>query len=306
MFDHAMQAKTVEAMAKLHSRDVSVTEGSLRAELDFDEREWIRFGKDIIELVEGIPNASSSSFQPSTQVMIMLVGIPGSGKSTFATKLVEATGDIYVRVNQDEMGNRQACEAVARTALKKGYSVIVDRVNFDIKQRNNWVKLASELHVNNIRCLFLDVPLEVAKERIAAREDHPTIPKGTNGHAIIDKFTKWQINPSAGEGFCEIVRASTQAEIDAAFDKFKALIEPEVLEDGWSSGQGRGKGRGPALKKSSQIAEDDDNDGNDLNSSGGKSKLLKPKESKAPDIVAYNPFDMLNDTDDNDNDDNDE
>jgi len=49
------------------------------------------------------------------------------------------------------MGTRQACEQVARTAFKKGFSVIVDRVNFDIKQRNNWVKLASEFYVNNIR-----------------------------------------------------------------------------------------------------------------------------------------------------------
>jgi hypothetical protein len=78
------------------------------------------------------------------------------------------------------------------------------------------------------------------------------------------------------------------------------------LEDGWSSGQGRAKGRGPALKKSAHVAEDDAEEGaaNDLNSSGGKSKQgLKPKETKAPDVVAYNPFDMLNETDSQDDED---
>ena len=80
MFDYSLQAKTIEALAKLHARNVSVTEDAIRSELGFaypssfisilyfylrifSEREWIRFGKDIMELIEGIPNTSSPSFK---------------------------------------------------------------------------------------------------------------------------------------------------------------------------------------------------------------------------------------------------
>lgn len=119
------------------------------------------------------------------------------------------------------------------------------------------------------------------------------------------------------------MRVSTQEEIDAAFEKFKTLIEPEVysaplavpfiflgssfsrfsLEEGWSSGQGRSKGRGPALKKSAQIADDaDDDEVKGLNVSGSRYKSPKPigREGKAPDVIAYNPYDMLEGVDDED------
>lgn len=55
------------------------------------------------------------------------------------------------RQNQDEMGTRQKCEQVARSALKKGQSVIVDRCNFDYRQRHNWIKIAAEFRVTDIR-----------------------------------------------------------------------------------------------------------------------------------------------------------
>lgn len=40
----------------------------------------------------------------------MLVGIPGAGKTTFATRLLEESSNQWVRVNQDEMGTRAVCE----------------------------------------------------------------------------------------------------------------------------------------------------------------------------------------------------
>jgi len=108
-----------------------------------------------------------------------------------------------------------------------------------------------------------------------------------------------------GEGFIEVVRASTEVEIEAAFEKCKALIELPIVEEGWSAGQGRAKGRGPGLKKSAHVTEDEGDMEKTLNSSGGKGKGVKGKEGKLPDVIAYNPFDMLTDNGDVD-DDNDE
>lgn len=48
--------KVLEALSKLHARAVVPSEEALRRELDMGEREWTRFGKDTLELIEGIRN----------------------------------------------------------------------------------------------------------------------------------------------------------------------------------------------------------------------------------------------------------
>lgn len=93
------------------------------------------------------------------QVVLILVGLPGSSKSTFSNALVNHSQSstwstssrhakhteslepertsrkrrLWSRVSQDEAPNRrrQECEAALREALYRGENVIVDRVNFD-------------------------------------------------------------------------------------------------------------------------------------------------------------------------------
>jgi adenylate kinase family enzyme len=50
--------------------------------------------------------------------MLVLVGLPGSGKSTFATKLA-ATKQEWKRVNQDDLGSRPACEHATKHHIAK-------------------------------------------------------------------------------------------------------------------------------------------------------------------------------------------
>jgi predicted ABC-type ATPase len=54
----------------------------------------------------------------SCKRMLVLVGLPGSGKSTFAMKLA-ATKPEWKRVNQDDLGSRRACEHAAKGYIAK-------------------------------------------------------------------------------------------------------------------------------------------------------------------------------------------
>jgi adenylate kinase family enzyme len=72
------------------------------------------------------------------QILLVLVGLPGSGKTTFAEALLRDTMPIggkrrWIRASQDDAPSRrrQECEAVTRNGLREGYNVIVDRVGFD-------------------------------------------------------------------------------------------------------------------------------------------------------------------------------
>lgn len=150
--------------------------------------------------------------QTRAQLVVLLVGVPGSGKSTFAHKLTPAGG--WAWVNQDTLGDRQACEAAVKQALRSGKSVIVDRCNFNKQQRSTWVRLAYEhgeaarrrqggggggggRHAQQpqgegdcsqepddvfqpvVVAVEFRVPFEECKRRALARTDHPTL----NGQA---------------------------------------------------------------------------------------------------------------------------
>lgn len=51
-------------------------------------------------------------------------------QSTFATALQEHVAH-FKRCNQDDLGNRRAVENLARKSLREGFSVCIDRTNFN-------------------------------------------------------------------------------------------------------------------------------------------------------------------------------
>lgn len=93
--------------------------------------QWAKWSRDIMQLVAGMPNPNREVKIMLPQVLIM-VGVPGSGKSTIANQLVEMG---WERVNQDELGTRRVCETRMESALQRGKSIVIDRCNFDISQR---------------------------------------------------------------------------------------------------------------------------------------------------------------------------
>lgn len=64
-----------------------------------------------------------------------MVGAQGSGKSKFANDLVEHAAVPWVRINQDTLrhgrrGTRVDCVEKMLNMLKKGYCVVLDRMNY--------------------------------------------------------------------------------------------------------------------------------------------------------------------------------
>lgn len=84
------------------------------------------------------------------RVALVLVGISGSGKSTFAAELARRSARPWRRVNQDTIdgggrGTREQCLQAARAALQAGQDVIVDRTNVSREQRAGFIDAARSL-----------------------------------------------------------------------------------------------------------------------------------------------------------------
>eukprot|EP00980_Cylindrotheca_fusiformis_P008186 scaffold1734_cov196-Cylindrotheca_fusiformis.AAC.8 len=140
------------------------------------------------------PTPTTTNFKP---FMIILVGIPGSGKSTFARLLTKAMPYKFERVNQDELKTRQECVKMATQALEQRKCVIVDRCNFDMRQRQTWYDLAKSFGVS-IHCVILNFPVELCIKRCQFRGQHETI-KAEEAAKVVNRVKKEMKLPNRKE-----------------------------------------------------------------------------------------------------------
>ncbi len=122
--------------------------------------------------------------------LIVLVGPPGSGKTTWARR----NGHGAVHVSQDDLIDaitpagfdhvyrpvyREAEDAIARAALRAGHTVIVDRTNRTRAHRERWLRIAREAH-----CAAVAVVMPTSPELCRARNAARTGPRRLSGERM--------------------------------------------------------------------------------------------------------------------------
>ena len=106
----------------------------------------------------------------------ILVGPPGSGKSTYSHNRIYNDGDhgaATVRVSQDDQG-KTGHMTVFERALHNGQDIIIDRMGFSKEQRNRYLIPAKKAGYETMIVVF-HVPMQVCLDRCNSREGHPTI-----------------------------------------------------------------------------------------------------------------------------------
>ncbi|THW08064.1 hypothetical protein D6D25_07971, partial [Aureobasidium pullulans] len=146
---------------------------------------------------------------PKAPSIIVCCGVPGSGKSTFASHLTILG---YTVISQDELGSRTACLNALSNAMNSGRKILIDRCNPYVEDREQW--LAHALHPTNALCVWFDVDSELCVRRADARTNHPTIAPG-RAKKIVHSFTKTFVKPSKKEKFACIARVPSSV---AAYD----------------------------------------------------------------------------------------
>uniref|UniRef100_A0A671PPJ2 Bifunctional polynucleotide phosphatase/kinase-like n=1 Tax=Sinocyclocheilus anshuiensis TaxID=1608454 RepID=A0A671PPJ2_9TELE len=145
-----------------------------------------------------------ASLTATKQEVIVAVGFPGSGKSTFFQTHIIPQG--YAYVNRDILGSWQQCVSTCERALKEGRSVAVDNTNPDPESRKRYIDVSQSAGVP-CRCFNFTASLEQAKHNNRFREMVPSAIKHVPvNDMVIHSYKKKFVAPSLSEGFSEILQ----------------------------------------------------------------------------------------------------
>jgi protein phosphatase len=155
--------------------------------------------------------------------LVALIGISGSGKSTFARKNFRETeilsSDRCRAIVSDDENNQAATNDafevlhyIAAKRLKNGLLTVIDATNIQSGSRASLIRLAKEYHTIPV-AIVLDVPEEVCVERNRNRAD-----RNFGSHVIAQQRSQLRrsIKKLKEEGFRHIYILRSAEEIDNA------------------------------------------------------------------------------------------
>ena len=154
--------------------------------------------------------------QPSKGIVVLAVGLPGSGKSSWFKRhhITPLSSDVLRSMLFDDPAEQRFQDLVfsnLRSMLKarliaRRPTNYVDATNLTPQERNNWVKLAKDFGYE-AQAVFFDVPLDVCIERHNRRDR--IVPED-----VMRKMSAKLKAPTFDEGFAKItvVRVKQKAE----------------------------------------------------------------------------------------------
>jgi predicted kinase len=118
--------------------------------------------------------------------LTLMVGPPGSGKSTFSRKLFYQQGLHTAYINQDAMGKTEHMTNFL-AAIAEEKDIILDRMNFNIEQRNRYLGPA-RANGYDIEIVVIHESYDTCLERMAYRKDHETIKDEHSARSALKMF----------------------------------------------------------------------------------------------------------------------
>ncbi|KAG5455752.1 MAG: hypothetical protein BJ554DRAFT_4722, partial [Olpidium bornovanus] len=172
---------------------------------------------------------------PVIPEIVIFVGYPAAGKTTFALKWLVPKG--YRHINQlfsrsrlkDTMKTKEKCLEACQDALEAGHPAVIDNTNPDVSTRKAYIDLGRRMQVP-VRCFHFQAGAELARHNDLFRAyglrdvDFPEPPAPAAATQVAPRrqrrvvaplpdlafasYRKRCVEPDAGEGFAEIKRVN--------------------------------------------------------------------------------------------------
>lgn len=139
-------------------------------------------------------------------ILAVMVGISGSGKSTYANGLKTSLNAQLVETDAireeltgdpaDQTQNYRVFQIAKKRVtelLAQGKNCIIDATSVSIRDRKDWVKIAKENNAE-VRAYFIDTPIDVCKSQNKKRQRK--VPE-----EVIDRQASRLESPTTIEGF---------------------------------------------------------------------------------------------------------
>jgi tRNA uridine 5-carbamoylmethylation protein Kti12 len=153
--------------------------------------------------------------------IILLVGLPGSGKSTWVKSFLsthsdyvvvssddiidayaKSIGKTYTEVFSEYMGNAEVEYKIRlMAAIREKKNIIVDRTNLNLKSRRKILSSVPKEY-KKVAVVF-STPIDEVKRRLIQREYETG--KAIPGY-VLDSMIDSYIEPTTSEGFDEIIK----------------------------------------------------------------------------------------------------
>lgn len=156
--------------------------------------------------VPKIPAAPPAPQRPPKGIVVLAIGLPGSGKSTWFKRhnVVPLSSDMVRTLLFDDVREQRFQDLVfsnLRSMLKarliaKRPTNYVDATNLTPQERQHWIKLAKD-YGYEVHAVFFDVPLEVCIERHSRRDR--VVPED-----VMRRMAAKLKAPNFSEGFAKI------------------------------------------------------------------------------------------------------
>jgi bifunctional polynucleotide phosphatase/kinase len=127
------------------------------------------------------------------QQIIIMMGYPGSGKSTIAKNICKNENFIYIEGDVYKTSTKMINASLQHISKKK--SVVFDATHSSSKKRQEYVELGKKYNCK-IVCIYVSTPLEVAYKRNKLRNYEKYVPK-----IAYSVYSKNYEEPSENEGF---------------------------------------------------------------------------------------------------------
>ncbi|KAI6653783.1 Bifunctional polynucleotide phosphatase/kinase-like [Oopsacas minuta] len=163
---------------------------------------------------KNIPNFAEHP--TTTQEMVIMVGRPASGKSTFTKRYLVPEG--YIRINRDTLLTPAKCQKEAQKAIDEGKSVSIDNTNPKVVDRAVYIEMAKTKKIP-VRCFYFKTSPEIASHLNFFRQNQTQgevrrIP--LVAYRIYDKYFE---APTKQEGFDDVIEIDFYPNFDNSADE---------------------------------------------------------------------------------------